>query len=226
MPKVNEAYRIKKKERILYAAAEVLKNKTLYEISMTDIIKEVGMSKGGIYLYYKDIDELLIDVIDREFKADNFRDKIQSLINGQKPVDTMIVELFRLYALYLEESSALAGKMQFELTILLTQNRERALKIREKVSIRETGSYFNERIVQIIQSSLGDKPEEQEKAGNIINYIRCFLDGILEIYVLEKCYQFSEVHVDLNGLMEMLSKNVIHMLKEASVNKRGGNYVG
>lgn len=178
-----------------------------------------------LYLYYKDIDELLIDIIDREFKADNFRDKIQSLTDSQKLIDTMIFELFQLYALYLEESSVLAGKMQFELTILLTQNRERALKIREQVSIRATGTYFNQKIVQIIQSSLGDEPEGQEKAVNIINYVQCFLDGILEIYVLERCYQFNEVHVDLSGMMGMLSKNVIHMLKEAAASEKGGNYV-
>ncbi len=159
----------------------------------------------------------MIDLMDREFKADNFRDRIDSLTNSQYQVEILIFKLFQLYALYLNESSVLAGKMQFELTILLTQNRERALKIREKVSIRETGTYFNLKIAEIIRSSLGDEPREQEKAKNIINYIQCFLDGILEIYILERCYQFNEVHVDLKGMMEMLSKNVSYMLKEASI---------
>ena len=37
------------------AAARVLIRKTLYEINMTDLIKEANLSKGWIYLYYKDI---------------------------------------------------------------------------------------------------------------------------------------------------------------------------
>ncbi len=216
MPKVSGAYKDNKKREILDAAARVLMKKTLYEINMTDVIKEAGISKGGIYLYYKDIDELIVDVMDREFKADNFRERIDLLFNQDYSMETVINKLLQLYAVYLEEGSVLAGKLHFELTILITQNRERASKIREKVCIRETGDYFNKKIADIIISNLEDKPEMKENGKYIFNYVQCFLDGVLEVYVLEKCYRFDGMNVNLNNMMQKLAKNVIYMIKDAS----------
>lgn len=216
MPKVNGAYKDNKKREILDAAARVLMKKTLYELNMTDVIKEAGISKGGIYLYYKDIDALIIDLMDREFKADNFRERIDLLFNEDYPMETVINRLLQLYAAYLKESSVLAGKLQFELTMLITQNRERALKIRKKVCIRETGDYFNQKMADIIISNLEEDPKSKENGKYIFNYVQCFLDGVLEVYALEKCYQFDGMHVNLDNMMQKLTKNVIQMIKDAS----------
>lgn len=46
MPKVNEDYINKKKTQILDAAFRMFQQKPLYEITMLDVIKEAGISKG------------------------------------------------------------------------------------------------------------------------------------------------------------------------------------
>jgi len=219
VPKVSDTYKIKKNEEILDAASRVLRQRTLYEINMTNVIKEAGISKGGIYLYYKDIDELIVAVMDRELKADNFRERIDTLLHEDCPMETIISKLLQLYAMYLQESSVLAGKMLFELTILLTQNRERALKIRGKVSLGETGAYFTQKISDIIINNLGDNPKFQKKSKYIINYVQCFIEGVLQIYVLEICYQFDVIHINLDNMMEMLAKNIVNMIKDESADR-------
>ena len=68
MPKVTEEYKQQKRKMIIEAALEVLKQKALYELNMLDVVKQAKLSKGGIYLYFSDIDELLVDVINTVFK--------------------------------------------------------------------------------------------------------------------------------------------------------------
>ena len=65
MPKVSYEYVQEKKNSILEAAIAVCKVKPLYEITMRDIIKASGVSQGGIYRYYSDLDEILIEVINQ-----------------------------------------------------------------------------------------------------------------------------------------------------------------
>lgn len=214
MPKVNESYRIKKKTEIIDAASRVLVHKTLYELNMTDIIKEAGLSKGGIYLYYKDIDDIIVDCLDRELKANDLSERLDDFQSQEGSFEENINKLLHLYASYLKESSVLAGKLQFELTILVTQNMERALKIREKTSMRKIGVSFISVLGKIIEERLEGCPEVEQKVRDIMAYIQCFLDGALEIYVLMRCYQFSDVYIDLDKTMSMLAENVVRMINE------------
>ena len=48
-----------RKEQILEAAATVFSQFGLYQARMEDIAAEAGLSKGTIYLYFKDKDPLI-----------------------------------------------------------------------------------------------------------------------------------------------------------------------
>lgn len=63
MPKVTEKYIADKKKRITDAAYELCLQKTVSTVTMQDIIDRVGLSQGGIYRFYKDIDEIFADMI-------------------------------------------------------------------------------------------------------------------------------------------------------------------
>lgn len=65
MAKVSDDYYEWKKAKIIDAALEVCKRKTVSSVTMQDIIDESGMSQGGIYRYYKNIDEILTDLLSR-----------------------------------------------------------------------------------------------------------------------------------------------------------------
>ncbi len=65
MAKVSKEYYEFKKASIIDASLEVCKRKTVGSVTMQDIIDEAGISQGGIYRYYKNIDEVLIDLLSR-----------------------------------------------------------------------------------------------------------------------------------------------------------------
>ena len=59
-----EYYEIKKRE-IVDAALKVCEKKTVSSITMQDVINASGLSQGAIYRYYKNIDEILTDLLSR-----------------------------------------------------------------------------------------------------------------------------------------------------------------
>lgn len=53
----------KRKEKIIDAAIEVFKEKSVEEATVREIAARAGLTTGSIYYYYKNKDELLFDVI-------------------------------------------------------------------------------------------------------------------------------------------------------------------
>lgn len=65
MAKVTQEYYEAKRAAIVDAALEVCKRKTVSSVTMQDIINETGFSQGAIYRYYKNIDQILTDLLSR-----------------------------------------------------------------------------------------------------------------------------------------------------------------
>jgi len=57
-----------RKTQILNAAEEVLAQKGIDEARMDDIAEETGLSKGTLYLYFKNKDDLVSGILDRIFQ--------------------------------------------------------------------------------------------------------------------------------------------------------------
>lgn len=53
------------REKILFCAADLLKEKAFSAISLSDIAKKSGISKGTLYYYYNNKDDILFDVADK-----------------------------------------------------------------------------------------------------------------------------------------------------------------
>ena len=76
VPKVNEEYLEEKKKEIIKAAFEVCQRKPAYEVTMSDVVAETGMSQGGVYKYFNSIYQVYAALIDRANKAG---DQIQQI---------------------------------------------------------------------------------------------------------------------------------------------------
>lgn len=61
-----ERIRAAKSELILDAALEILSQKGYYETRLEDIAEKAGFSKSALYRYYKDKDELFLNIVIRE----------------------------------------------------------------------------------------------------------------------------------------------------------------
>ena len=52
------------KELILNATEELLEHKKLSDISLAEIAREAGISKGTLYYHYKNKNDILFDITD------------------------------------------------------------------------------------------------------------------------------------------------------------------
>lgn len=77
MPRIDDEKRAKRREIILKAAMECFSAKGYTKTKMDDIVEASGVSKGGIYLYFKSKDEVFRAIADevlerRKAILDNF----------------------------------------------------------------------------------------------------------------------------------------------------------
>ena len=93
MPKVTQAYINQKKNLIVQSAAICCDKKAVCSVTMQDVIDESGLSQGGIYRFYQNIDDILVDVLkwvssipiyDKNKVINNFIEKISPLRNTDK----------------------------------------------------------------------------------------------------------------------------------------------
>lgn len=216
MPKVSEEYLNQKRETIIQAALAVCKTKPLYQINMSDIIKQAGISQGGIYRYYSDVDEVLIEMINRCNPKGDYKQSIDSIIQTSKSAKQTVENLFEFLGNYMQESSGIMGKILFELTVIMSIEPERGRKIQSKIKDGQSGQYFIAQINKTIRNGIssGDfKPVIQ--ADHILSFISIAIDGIVMDGCLLNCYevpQVGEIPFNIIQSINTLKSSILLML--------------
>lgn len=216
MPKVSHDYVIRKKNVILEAALSVCKVKPLYEITMRDIIKASGVSQGGVYRYYSDLDEILVAIINQANANADYKKDVDAIIESSKAPKEKLGKLFTFLGEYIKENLSTVGKIHFELTILFANNPERQMKILPNITENESGQYLVERILNTIHEGISLGSFQPEVAlEDLFTFIMTSIDGIVRDVVLQKCYgmfQNEQVHFEEIRLMNTLCKSVQALL--------------
>ena len=103
-----------RKWQIRYAAKNVFLRKGFHNTTMEDVISESGMSKGGVYRYYKSISDMLFDLMEDgcEYRyniVDNFLTSNKNLDKYDAVAEMMTEkilddnELSKVYVMFLQE---------------------------------------------------------------------------------------------------------------------------
>jgi AcrR family transcriptional regulator len=87
-----------KRKRILEAASELIRMHPYHEVRMSDVAAAASVSKGALYLYFKDKQDLFESVVYRGFSTlpDSFRTKLEALAPEASPrigIELIIGEL-------------------------------------------------------------------------------------------------------------------------------------
>ncbi|MEY9970388.1 AcrR family transcriptional regulator [Lysinibacillus sp. RC46] len=216
MPKVSHEYVQEKKNSILEAAIAVCKVKPLYDITMRDIIKASGVSQGGIYRYYSDLDEILVDVINQVNANADYKHIIDGITGASNSPSKTIIKLFSFLGEYMKENVSTVGKIQFELTILFANNPEREKKILSNIVENESGQYLMQQIFHSIHKGISSGCFQLEiSIEDLSTFMMTSIGGIVRDVVLQKCYgMFSndQVQFDEIRLMNTLCKSVLLLL--------------
>lgn len=155
MARVSKEYYEFRKREIIDAALKVCEQKTVSSMTMQDIIDATGFSQGAIYRYYKNIDEILTDLLSRiHIEQYESIDKLNETITSKYDeiaalrglplnketiekrrayVAAVIREIHELWADELTKFMYPHKKIEFEFLVLANNYPERARDIFPKV---------------------------------------------------------------------------------------------
>jgi len=217
MPKVSAEYINNKKNLILEAALSVCKGKPLYEVTMQDIIKEAGISHGGIYRYFSDIDDVLIALLNKSSdNEEHYKQEIDAIIENPHNANNAVKSIFDFFGKYIKENMITTGKFLFEIEVLLVNHPDRGEKLLSQITKIQTSQYITQRLFKEISEGVQRKEFKPiVPISDIFGFIGTSLDGIVRDSILAKLYgeaKGSQSKFDKIGLINTLLKAVMIML--------------
>lgn len=167
------------KEKILLKSGDLITKKGIKETSLSEISKEVGISKGTLYYYYSAKNDIIFDLADKHLN--NISLEILELINNLKSnlSSNEILEL--LFQKILNDETR--GKLHFYLiNESFTENK--IIKERFKEKYKEWRYSIKEGLIKVLKS----KNDDYETIAFII---LAALDGL----IIQKILGLEEIPI-------------------------------
>ena len=219
MPKVTEEYIEKKRKEIVEAAYKVCVRKPITSIEMKDIIEETGFSHGAIYRYYKDLDEVLKDLvitINSQNKIDDRLDEILSKADPGKWEKT-IYDICDMLAKYMSEVGTDLLKVSIYSDMMAMADPERAMNIAQRLDKDEQSPLLyattaTERFLKEVISKNKLKPVSS--VDEMIQFMIVTYHGIQTGYVLTDCFKAPHIEGKYkpDDMFRNLARSVILMM--------------
>ena len=121
---------------------------------MKDIIKESGVSQGGIYRYFSDIDDILIALINKSNTNTEYKQNIDEIMQISTTPKGVIESIFDFIGKTIKENMATTGKIQFELTVLLSNHPDRQEKFMSQITEMENSQYLMQQLFKKINEGI------------------------------------------------------------------------
>lgn len=203
-PRVNDNYKINKKQEILEAARKVFIKKGYIQATMQDIIDEAGISRGALYSYFNSIEHVFEELLKLDDEKDISFIKIDDDYTSSWK---QLIDWIRLQKHNISSNNAfLLSKIEF----FLMKHRE---------SNKSSSSYITERYKNLITAITDfiDKGTEKKqfhpcKSSEFIAlYILSFFDG-LTIDTFNLSLELTRVNEQIDILIFTL-ENMLRPIK-------------
>ena len=219
MPKVSEEYYEKKRREIIDAAYRVCAKKPITSIDMKDIIAETGFSHGVIYRYYKDLDEVLKDLvitINSENRIDDRLDEILAKADI-KDWEQTIYDICQMLADYMREVGTDMLKVSIYGDMLAMSDPERAMNIAKRLGKDEQSPllYATEAMTEFLYKVVKEnRLEPKTQVDQIIQFFIVNYHGIQSGYVLTECFKAEHIEgkYKIDDMYRNLATSVVLML--------------
>lgn len=211
MPKVTEEYKQEKRKQIVQAALEILEKKPLYEMNMLEVIKQAKLSKGGIYLYFSDIDELLIETINTIFSK---QEEITFSVNPKEDIEAALVHIFHQLGDYIEECPPIVSKVRYELVIYMTNNPAKMETFLPRLKLQQTGAHFMETVKELIYAGMEQNLFRRDLDLNVIlTNISVYIDGMTDSVVRMTAYHGQKLERPVRVYFEQFIQSEMQQWK-------------
>ena len=215
MPKVTQEYIDNKKKYIVDAAYRVCLRKPVEMVTMMDVIEEAGLSQGGIYRFYKDLEEILSDVIAGMRMNYNIIDEMEQLfgVSDEMSFEEGVHKILDILADVMEKHLMDIQKINFDLTVLAINEPERAEKIIGGIKGMSSLGYLSTvALPNLFKESKKRKYKLRDKPENIANFISAAYTGIEMNCILTACYKAPMgAYCKPRPLFDTLAKSIIYL---------------
>lgn len=213
MPKVCEEYFEKKKKHIIDSTYNVCLRKPVGMVTMMDVIEETGLSQGGIYRFYKNLDEIFSDMITRMRLDYNFIDSLENVTNNPElSFEEVTYKICDILAEIMEEHLLDIQKINFDLTVLAINEPERAAAIIQGTRGRANFEHLAIVIMpRLVEACRNNKLKPVADTKDILAYISATYTGIEMNCILSACYRNEMVNIDCKPreMFNVLAKTII-----------------
>ena len=217
MPKVTEDYIANKKKKIVDAAYELCLEKTVSTVTMQDIINRTGLSQGGIYRFYKDIDEIFADMLANLRLRVTIKEQVDEILAQEEllPTAEVTYRIFDMLADHMEEELMSVQKVDFELSVLAMNAPHRVEKILKGAAGVGNKEYLMRRMAEFYQKkAVGGQLQVKVGPEELISYITSAYTGIQTCAIVYHCYNKNPIAqmYDVRGQHRVLAKTVNYLL--------------
>lgn len=186
---MSERYFEQKRHKILDAAFEVCMKKPMHEVSMRDVITESGLSQGGIYRYFSNLDEILIELINWKSVKCDVKTLVDSAILSDNIPEKVISELFGIWENAILDNLVGVGKIFYETCELYINDQERFMRFVSENHISLEEGYLKEKFICFVSQKLSEGyfipklPIE-----DLMSFLITSFDGIVRDLILIRYY--------------------------------------
>ena len=156
MPKVTEDYFADKKREIVDAAIRVCESKPAYAVTLRDVVKECGISTGGIYNYFSSIDEIFVEILNRTYEDYSANDEYENIFESGKPPCEVIMDFLTFRGILIDDIYKQFGRLIFDVQAICINDPERGRKMLAGIKGNDDGYSAFARLSKYIDERIAD----------------------------------------------------------------------
>ncbi len=192
MPKVTEEYIHNKKQKIIDAAYHLCLQKTVSTVTMQDIIDATGYSQGGIYRFYKDIDEIFQDMLRNNRQKVNIMAQVDEIFANttDTPTKSVLHQVFELLGNFMTQELMGIIKINFELSVLAMNAPLRAEKILKDIEGTGNFEYLLQHTTGYLRQHIAvGNMKPRVSFEELLTYLISSYNGIEMSCIVNHCYK-------------------------------------
>ena len=217
MPKVTEEYIAKKKKEIIDAAYQVCLEKPITDIVLQDITDKTGFSHGVIYKYYKDIDEVIHDLVASINSDFSYVDKWEKICKGSKDWKTVVRKTCQMGSELLLKMDIGTLKISAYADVLAMSDPDRIVSLEASLKDEEKSPFIAllRSIKDYLDELIGNGViHPSVTSDEILQYLYASVRGIQQVYLINECTggRVFNKSYDAGKMFDMLSDSLIGII--------------
>lgn len=220
MPRVSEDYYEKKRKEIVEAAYRVCVRKPITSVVMSDVIAETGFSHGVVYKYYKDLDDIIRDLVVSINSENRMDERVDMIItkSSDKDWQDIIREICSMMAEHMQAVDIDVLKISLYSDMLAMSDPERVTRIAGTIGKDNQSPLLS--LVVAVHNYLSKVMQEKKltpikNIDEIIEFMIASYHGIQTGYVLSKSYDANQLRgkYDPDKMFSCLAESMIFMME-------------